>query len=83
MKTQDNFATFDKWKSKLVTDSNIMGGQTVFPNSRLTVKHIGEMLQKGESKEAIKEDYPYLSELDLQFAPLYLQLYSEKNEISD
>ncbi len=83
MKTQDNSVTFSEWKSNLVTNSNIMGGQTVFPNSRLSVNHIGKMIERGESKEVIQEDYPYLSELDLEFAPLYLKLYSEKNEISD
>jgi uncharacterized protein (DUF433 family) len=66
---------FNEWKNHLVSDPNIMGGQTVFPNSRLSVYRIGGLLEKGESSEAIRFDYPYLSETDLKFAPLYLKAY--------
>lgn len=66
---------FNEWKSHLVTDPNIMGGQTVFPDSRLSVHHIGKIIERGESIQAIQEDYPYLSELDLKFAPLYVKAY--------
>ncbi len=66
---------FNEWKTHLVNDPNIMGGQTVFPNSRLSVYHIGKIIDCGESLEIIKEDYPYLSELDLKFAPLYVKAY--------
>ena len=52
-----------------------MGGETVFPGSRLTVRHIGAMLERGESPEIIREDYPYLSEEDLKFAHLYVKAY--------
>ena len=66
---------FNQWKSHLVNDPNIMGGQTVFPNSRLSVHHIGKIIERGESQQIIQEDYPYLSELDLKFAPLYIKAY--------
>ena len=66
---------FNQWKSHLVNNPNIMGGQTVFPNSRLSVHHIGKMIERGESIYVIQEDYPYLSELDLKFAPLYVKAY--------
>jgi uncharacterized protein (DUF433 family) len=46
-----------------VTDIKIMGGETVFPNSRLTVRRIGLLLQNGESIDEIKEDYPYLCDI--------------------
>ena len=35
-----------------------MGGQTVFPNSRLSVHHIGKIIDRGESLQVIQEDYP-------------------------
>jgi uncharacterized protein (DUF433 family) len=66
---------FEQWKSHLISDSQIMAGKTVFPNSRLSVHHIGQIIIRGESLQAIREDYPYLSELDLQFAPLYVKAY--------
>ncbi|NER24763.1 MAG: DUF433 domain-containing protein [Symploca sp. SIO1C2] len=66
---------FNEWKVRLVTDPNTMGGQTVFPGSRLSVHHIGKIIERGELLEEIQEDYPYLSELDLKFAPLYVKAY--------
>ena len=66
---------FNWWKSQLISDPEIMGGQTVFPNSRLSVHRIGKIIDRGESIENIKEDYPFLSELDLKFAPLYAKAY--------
>ncbi len=66
---------FNKWKSHLVSAPKIMVGQTVFPNSRLGVHHIGQIIARGESLQVILEDYPYLSELDLKFAPLYVKAY--------
>jgi uncharacterized protein (DUF433 family) len=66
---------FNEWKSYLVSDPNIMGGQTVFPSSRLSVYHLGTIIHRGESIQFIQEDYPFLSELDLKFAPLYVKAY--------
>ncbi|WP_448269873.1 DUF433 domain-containing protein [Nostoc sp. DSM 114159] len=66
---------FQAWKENLVSDPNIMGGETVFPNSRLTVRHIGSMLDRGESLEVIHEDYPYLTEEDIKFAQVYVKAY--------
>ncbi|MEL6463144.1 MAG: DUF433 domain-containing protein [Cyanobacteria bacterium J06641_2] len=66
---------FNDWKKSLVTNPAIMGGETVFPSSRLTVRHIGTMLERGESKEVIREDYPYLSEQDMDFALIYTRAY--------
>jgi uncharacterized protein (DUF433 family) len=66
---------FNQWKSYLVSDPNLLAGQTVFPDSRLSVHHIGQIIIRGESLQIIQEDYPYLSELDLKFAPLYVKAY--------
>ncbi|WP_315788282.1 DUF433 domain-containing protein [Fischerella sp. JS2] len=66
---------FQAWKENLVSDPNIMGGETVFPNSRLTVRHIGSMLDRGESLDIIREDYPYLTEEDIKFAQVYVKAY--------
>lgn len=66
---------FNQWKDSLVSNPDIMAGETVFPSSRLTVRHIGAMLDRGESKEVIREDYPYLSDEDMEFALLYVRAY--------
>ena len=66
---------FEAWKKKLVSDSGILGGEAVFPNSRLSVRHIGGMLIRGANLEEIREDYPYLVEEDLRFAPIFVKAY--------
>lgn len=71
----DIITRFKDWQKHLVTDSNIMGGETVFPNTHLTVRRVGSMLERGESSEVIREDYPYLSQEDLEFAQIYVRAY--------
>ena len=66
---------FAKWKKMLVVRDDVLGGEPVFPNSRLAVRHIGEMVRRGGSVKEILEDYPYLSEQDLEFAKQFATAY--------
>jgi uncharacterized protein (DUF433 family) len=66
---------FEAWKARLVTNPNILGGEIVFPNSRLSVHRIGGSLVRGESVELLQEDYPYLTNEDLNFANIYVKAY--------
>jgi uncharacterized protein (DUF433 family) len=71
----EKLSRFDTWKKKLVTDENVLGGEPVFPKSRLAVRQIGGMLLRGASPEEIREDYPYLKAEDLEFAPVFARAY--------
>jgi uncharacterized protein (DUF433 family) len=66
---------FEAWKKKVVIDKDILGGEPVFPKSRLAVRHIGGMLLRGGPIEEIREDYPYLKPEDIEFAKLYTVAY--------
>lgn len=66
---------FLRWKESLVENLDIMGGEAVFPESRLTVRHVGEMLERGESADVLLEDYPYLRREDLDCARLFVRAY--------
>ncbi len=46
----------------------VLGGEPVFPNGRLAVRHVGEMLLRGASRDEVREDYPYLEAIDIDFA---------------
>lgn len=72
---ESKVARFRRWKSQLVTSPDIMGGEPVFPKRRLTVRRVGEMLERGESTEVVLEDYPYLTGEDLEFARLFVRAY--------
>ncbi|NEN94555.1 MAG: DUF433 domain-containing protein [Moorea sp. SIO3I7] len=66
---------FAIWVDSLVRDPKLMGGELIFPQSRLSVRRIAGRLNRGESPEFILEDYPYLSSIDLAFAQLYMEIY--------
>ena len=73
----DKVSRFRAWKKGLVSDPNIMGGAETFPNSRLTVCHVGGMLARGVDAQEILEDYPYLDISDLEFACLFVRVYPD------
>ena len=68
-------AAFTEWKERLVRDPDVMGGAEVFPDSRLTVRQIGGLVVRGEERAEILEDYPYLTDHDLEFAELFVRAY--------
>ena len=54
---------------------DILGGDAVFKDTRLSVYHVGKMLENGESRANILEDYSYLTEADLEFAIIYCRAH--------
>jgi len=57
--------------SRIEEKEGTLGGEAVFKNTRLSVRHVGKMSADGEPSESILSDYPYLREDDIQFARLY------------
>ena len=72
---EDRLERFAKWKKKLVIRDDILGGEPVFPHSRLAVRQVGEMARRGASLKEILEDYPYLKEQDIEFAKQFAVAY--------
>ena len=70
----DKLRRFEAWKKKIVTDPQILGGEPTFPKTRLAVRRIGALAMRGAIDE-IREDYPYLSAEDIEFAKLYTKAY--------
>lgn len=66
---------FARWKQKLVQREDILGGEPVFPDSRLAVRQIGEMARRGAPTREILEDYPYLTEQDVELAKRFVIAY--------
>ena len=66
---------FEAWKRKLIVDDRVLGGEPVFPKSRLAVRNVGGMRLRGASIEEILEDYPYLKAEDIEFAGMYASAY--------
>jgi uncharacterized protein (DUF433 family) len=61
--------------SKIDEKTDTFGGEAVFKNTRLPVRHIGKMALNGEPIEEIIDDYPYLTPDDVTFAMLYSEAH--------
>lgn len=68
---------FTSWKKRLVVDDDILGGEPSFPRTRLSVRHIGQLLERGGADE-VSEDYPDLSKKDLEYARLFVAAYPRR-----
>ncbi len=64
---------FETWKAKLVNNPNILGGKTVFPGSWLSVQRISGSLERVETLEALRKDYPYLTDENFDFAQIFVK----------
>ena len=49
--------------------------EPVFRDSRLSVRRVGEAMERGEKLATIREDYPYLTAEDIEFVPRYVRAY--------
>ena len=72
---EERTGRFEAWKHQLVIDDRILGGEPVFPRSRLAVRNVGGMRLRGASIDEIRRDYPYLSVEDIEFARMYASAY--------
>lgn len=78
----DKISRFLQWKANLMSNPDIMGGAETFPSSRLTVRHVGGMLECGVDAQEILEDYPYLNSSDIEFARLFVRAYPDTGYIN-
>jgi uncharacterized protein (DUF433 family) len=72
---KEHVERFETWKRTLVTDDSILGGEPVFPNTRLAVRNIGGMRLRGASIDELRDDYPYLTAEDVELATTYTRAY--------
>lgn len=75
---ENRIQRFTRWSQKLVRDEGIKGGEPVFPESRLSVRHVGNLLLRQDAEDArreLREDYPYLTDEDLEFSPVFVKAY--------
>jgi uncharacterized protein (DUF433 family) len=61
--------------TRIEEKEGVLGGEAVFKDTRLSVKHIGKMREGGEAIADIIEDYPYLHDDDIEFARLYFKAH--------
>jgi uncharacterized protein (DUF433 family) len=65
---------FARGKRRVVSTPDILGGESVFEGTRISVRHVGELAKKGFSLATLLEDFPRLSEADVEFARIFAEL---------
>jgi uncharacterized protein (DUF433 family) len=69
-----NVSLYRKGFNRIVSSSEILGGEPVFKGTRIALDHIAGLFRKGVSETEIREDYPSLSDLDLAFASIHARM---------
>lgn len=72
-----NVATFRWGKRRVISSAGVLGGELVFRGTRISLPHVASLFRKGVPEKEIREDFPALSRLDLQYARLF-STFSEK-----
>jgi uncharacterized protein (DUF433 family) len=65
---------FARGKRRIVSKRDVLGGEPVFEGTRVSVRHVGELAKKGVPLSALREDFPNLSEPDIEFARIFAAL---------
>ena len=60
------------WKEHIVSDKKVLLGKPVIKGTRISVEFILERLADGWSENKILENYPHLTQVDLQAVFSYL-----------
>lgn len=88
---EQRLADYDDWESRITADPSIMGGEPVFPGTRLPVYQVGALINRGEAANAseaakirqeLQEDYPELTQQDFDFARIYASANSREGRPS-
>jgi len=69
-----DLATYRRGVKRIVSDPEIMAGEPVFAGTRVTLAHVAGLFGKGVPRDEIAEDYPALSQADLDFATIHSKM---------
>lgn len=65
-----NLATYRWGRQRVVSSPEVLSGEPVFRGTRIAVRHVATLFQKGVAESEIAEDFPALSPRDLAYARL-------------
>jgi uncharacterized protein (DUF433 family) len=63
-----DIAIYHRGRRRIISNPEILSGEPVFEGTRIPLTHITGLIANGVDLAEIREDYPSLSEPDLQFA---------------
>lgn len=71
---EERLKLFARGKRRVVSTPDVLGGEPVFEGTRVSVRHVGELAKKGVPLATLLEDFPRLSEPDVEFARIFVEL---------
>ena len=70
----DRIRAFRAGARRVERHDDVVGGALVFKGTRIPVETVGILLKRGVPPSEISEDWPYLTDVDLTFARIYVEL---------
>jgi uncharacterized protein (DUF433 family) len=71
---EERLKLFARGKRRVVSRPDVLGGEPVFEGTRVSVRHVGELAKKGVPLSTLREDFPRLSDPDIEFARMFVAL---------
>jgi len=68
------YAAWRRGLRRVEADTHTLGGALRFKGTRISVEHVGRLVNRGVPTAGLLDDFPALSEDDLVFAGLYVKL---------
>lgn len=59
---------------RIVTRPEVLGGEPTFEGTRISVRHVGELVNREIPLAELREDFPSLSDEDFKFAGIFAKL---------
>jgi uncharacterized protein (DUF433 family) len=73
-KVAGNLAAFRWGRRRIVSNTDVLGGEPVFRGTRISLQHVASLFRNGVAENEIAEDFPGLSARDLAYARLFSRL---------
>jgi uncharacterized protein (DUF433 family) len=73
-KVARNLSAFRWGRRRIVSNTDVLGGEPVFRGTRISLRHVASLFRKGVSEKEIAEDFPALGSRDLAYARLFSRL---------
>jgi len=65
---------FESGKKRVISRADTLGGEPFFEGTRVSVRHVGELMKKGVPLNTLHEDFPGISDADFEFARIFVDL---------
>jgi uncharacterized protein (DUF433 family) len=73
-KLAHDLAIYRRGRRRIVSDPDILGGEPVFSGTRIPLAHVSGMIARGVDRAEIVEDFPALSESDIDYAAIHAKM---------